>query len=277
MIRLWERFADWFLLIGLILVSVIIMLTVNTPMVRGLRARSLEMSAKVEDRLAAAGQYLGALRENERLREENIRLSSELALRREAALENVRLRDLLNMPDSVLGQRVAARVISKDITRQRNSLVISVGADQGIAENMAVVDPRGVVGVVDLVSTSHAVVRSFLDPGLLFSVKIEPHLSDGILRRSQDRPDRLEVLHVPTTDPIAKGQRVVTNGYSGIFRRGLPVGTVDSVAVTEDGLFWKIRVDPATPLSSLQHVFVLTERPDFDRIQPAVPEPANQD
>ncbi|NNE69734.1 MAG: rod shape-determining protein MreC [Rhodothermales bacterium] len=266
MIRLWERFGDWFLLIALVLVSLMVLLTVNTPMVRGLRARSLEMSSRVEDRLAAAGRYLGALQENERLREENIRLSSELALRREAALENERLRGLLGIPDSLVGRRVAARVVSKDITRQRNSLVISVGSEHGIAENMAVVDPRGIVGVVDLVGPRHSVVRSFLDPGFMMPVKIEPHLSDGILERSQDRPDRLEVLHVPTTDPIATGQRVVSSGYSGIFRRGLAVGVIDSVSVSEDGLFWEIRVDPATPLSTLQHVFVLTDQPEYDRL-----------
>ncbi len=267
MIRLWERFADWFVLLGLVLVSVTVMLTANSPMISGLRARSLELSSRVEDRLAAAGRYLGALRENERLREENIRLSSELALTREAALENEGLRRLLSLPDSLTGRRVAARVVSKDITRQRNTLIISAGRSDGIEKNMAVIDPRGIVGVVELVSERHALVRSFLNPGFKTAVKIEPHLSDGILERSLDRPDRLRILHVPTTDPVARGQRVVTSGYSGIFRRGLSVGVIDSVGVDEGALFWQIRVEPATPLSMLQHVFILVEKPDFDRLE----------
>ncbi|MFT4605987.1 MAG: rod shape-determining protein MreC [Rhodothermales bacterium] len=267
MIRLWERFADWFVLLGLVLTSVTVMLSVNTPLVSGLRARSLELSSRVEDRLAAAGRYMGALRENERLRGENIRFSSQLALTREAALENEGLRSLLNLSDSLTGRRVAARVVSKDIIRQRNSLIISVGRADGVEKDMAVIDPRGIVGVIELVSERYALVRSFLNPSFRTAVKIEPHLSDGILERSLDRADRLRILHVPTTDLVEPGQRVVTSGYSGIFRRGLAVGVIDSVSRDEGALFWRIRVDPATPLSKLQHVFVLVEKPDFDRLE----------
>ena len=266
MIRLWERFADWILLLGLVLVSLIVMLSVNQPMVRGLRARALELSASVESRLANVGRYLGALRENERLLEENIRLSSELALSREATLENERLRDLLAFSDSTSGRRVPARVVSKDVTRQRNYLSISAGSQQGIEEGMAVIDTRGIVGVVDLVSSRHARVKSYLNPGFVTPVKVRPHLSDGLLARDPGRPDRLEVRHVPRTDPIEKGQLVVTSGYSGIFRPGLPVGEIDSVFTTEGDLSWGIRVEPISELSDLHHVFVLLDRPDPDRI-----------
>ena len=267
MIRLWERFADWILLIALVLVSVIVMLSINRPMIRGLRARSLEVSAAVEDRLATAGRYLNALRENERLREENIRLSSQLALTREAEMENDRLRAMLELPDSTTGRRVAARVVGKDITRQRNSLVIGAGRREGLSPGMAVVEPRGIVGVVDLVTERHALVKTFLNPGFKTPIKIHPSLSDGLLERSTTRPDRLSILHVPTTDPIEEGQTVVTSGYSSIFRPGFPVGVIDSLATDESELFWTISVDPAVPLSSLQHVFVLLDRPQPDRIQ----------
>ncbi|MFT5144964.1 MAG: rod shape-determining protein MreC [Rhodothermales bacterium] len=266
MIRLWERFADWILLVGLVLVSLVVMISVNQPMIRGLRARALDTSAVVEERLAAAGRYLNALRENDRLREENIRLSSQLALSREADLENDRLRRLLALPDSMTGGRVAAGVVSKDITRQRNTLTISVGKIHGVQVGMAVVDPSGVVGVVDLTGQRFSLVKSFLNPGFKTPVKIQPHLSDGLLERSISRPDLLEVLYVPTTDPVAEGQLVVTSGFSSIFRPGLPIGTIESATASEGDLFWRIMVRPAASISSLQHVFVLLDHPDPDRI-----------
>ncbi|MBO6576157.1 MAG: rod shape-determining protein MreC [Rhodothermales bacterium] len=267
MIRFWERFADWILLFALVLVSLMVMLTVNQPMIQGLRARALEVSASVEHRLATAGRYMNALDENQRLRDENIRLSSRLALAREAEMENERLRGLLALPDSATGPRVAARVVGKDITRQRNVLVLDVGSRHGIQRGMAVIEPRGLVGVVELVSPNYSRVRSYLNPDFKTSVKIYPSLSDGLLERSPDRPDRLRVLHVSTDDDIRVGHRVVTSGYSQYFRPGIEVGTIDLLTTDESELFWSIQVAPSVPLSSVQHVFVVTQFPDFERIE----------
>jgi rod shape-determining protein MreC len=266
MLRLLERFGDWFLLAGLVLISVVTILTANHDMVRGLRARALELSASIENQFANAGRYMRALDENERLHQENIRLSSQVALSREALLENDRLTSLLGLPDSLTGRRVAARVISKDITRQWGTLVIGVGRQEGVEEGMAVVDSRGVVGVVNLVSEHHAQVKSYLNPGFSTPVKIQPHLSDGILSRDVSNPAMLEMKHVPRTDPVAPGQLVVTSGYSGIFRPGLPVGVVDTMLALPGRLSWRILVAPAAPLGNLHHVFVLLDKPDPDRL-----------
>ncbi|MDX1740135.1 MAG: hypothetical protein R3178_02540 [Rhodothermales bacterium] len=101
MIKLWDRIGDWVILFLLIVVAGMFLLWRNEPAVRGLRARSLEAAATIENQLAWIGDYLTALEENNRLRADNIRLSSQLARSREAAIENDRLRRLLGLRDTV--------------------------------------------------------------------------------------------------------------------------------------------------------------------------------
>ena len=95
MIRLWDKIRDWVLLLVLLSISISILLSVNDPMVRGLRARALETTGSVEEWFTWLGNYFRAAEENEALRDQNHRLSSELARAREATTMNTQLRQLL--------------------------------------------------------------------------------------------------------------------------------------------------------------------------------------
>lgn len=271
MLKSWERLGDFLIFAALLVISIVTMLSRNEPMVRGLRAASLELSGVVEGTFAIAGRYLRALNENEMLLEENIRLSGELARSREALLENDRLRAMLGYADSLSFRRVAARTVYKDITRERNTFTIDAGSIEGVAVDMAVVEPRGIVGKIVLVSPRYSQVMTFQNTDFFLPVRIQPHLSDGILRWSGEYRDMLEVDHVMKTAQVARGQLVVSSGYSAIFPPGIPIGTVDSVMSPPGQPSWRILVRPLASLGDVEHVFVLTERPAPERLKLADP------
>ena len=163
MIRLWNKIRDWALLFGLLFISTVVLLSVNEPMLTGLRARALETTGSVETWFAWMGNYVRAIEENQTLREENFQLSSELALAREAQTENDRLRNLLAFGKSSEFSLIPAQIVSKDVTRERNYLVIDVGSDDGVEEGMAVVEPRGILGKTVLVGRRFTRVMSYLN------------------------------------------------------------------------------------------------------------------
>ncbi len=268
MLRLWERFGDWILFAALVILSVVIVLSWNEPMVKGFRARALGLTGTVESTFAVAGSYLRALEENENLRADNIRLSGDLARAREAVLENDELREMLAYEDSLTSESIAARIVYKDILRERNTLTIDVGRADGVEVDMAVVDPRGIVGKIVLVGERFSQVMSYQNTEFFVPAKIHPHQSDGIVRWSGDRRDLLEMDHVMRTDPVEVGQEVVTSGYSAVYPPGLPIGAVERVDELPGDPSWRVFVRPFALLGDAQHVFVLLARPDPERIPP---------
>jgi rod shape-determining protein MreC len=267
MIKLWDRIGDWVILFCLLVISALLLLSRNEPAVRGLRARSLEAAATIESKAAWIGDYLKALEENSQLRSDNIRLSSQLARSREAAIENDRLRRLIGLRDTIGTPTLAAEVVSKVLTRQRNLFTIDVGRRDGVEADMAVVDDRGIIGKVVLVSNRFARVMPYLNTDLRIPAKVQPSGTPGIVRWDGDRRDRLIMEHVVKTEPVERGHLVVASGFSQVFPKGYPIGRIDSVLVRPGRIELILFVSPMSDIEKAEHVFVLLNRPDQERTQ----------
>lgn len=267
---LWDRIRDWVLLAMLLLFSLVCLLAYNEPMVRGLRATALEVTARLEEGFSWAGGYFRALEENSALRETNIQLSSQLARSRAAQIENARLRRLLALQQEQPYPLKAARIIDKDITRQQNFFLLDVGKADGIDIDMAVIDERGILGKVILVSDHYAKVMSYLNTDFRIPALVQPNGIDGIIRwegdLSRENPDLLLLEHIVKTEPVAQGDSVVASGYSAIFPRGYPIGVIDSVAALSGRNALLVYLTPFARLRDAEHAFVVLKRPDPERL-----------
>jgi rod shape-determining protein MreC len=260
-----SQLLDWVLLIGLLVVSVVAMVTQNQALSRALRAETLELTAEVESSFAWMGRYLRVLRENQELRRRNIELSSRVARTRSVRMENRELRRLLGLQDSSAARLVAARIVTKDLFRQENLLTLDVGRRDGVEKGMPVVHQRGIVGTVMLVSEDYARVMPFLNTDFRVPATLLPLRTEGIVRWEGERHDRLLLEHVVKTEPVEAGQSVVTSGHSAVFPPGRRIGTVDSVQVRPGRSELLIYLRPAVPLHEIDHAFVLLRTPDPDR------------
>jgi len=252
-----ERIRDWLLLIILLAISLFTMLFRNDPLLRGLRAVSLEATSSVEHTFSWFADYLRALEENNRLREENIRLSSEVARSREAQILNAKLSEFLALQDSSASPLVAARIISKDPTRQQNYLILDVGSRDGIQVGMAVIDTRGILGKIVLVSDHYCSVMTYLNTDFIVPAKVQPLQLDGLVKWEGERQEYLLLQHIVKTEPIERGQRVVTSGYSNVFPPGYPIGLVDSIAVLPGRNELLIFLRPTANLEDAEYAFVI--------------------
>ena len=267
MFRQWVQIRDWVLLVALLSISAIVMFTQNVSMVRALRATALETTGHLENSLSWIGRYFRALEENDLLREENIRLSSELAKSREADIENDRLRRLLGFVDTVSYDIRSARIIEKEITRQKNLLTLNVGTIHGVKKGMGVIDERGILGKVVQVSDNYARVMSYLNTDFRVPAKVQPSQAQGIIRWEGVQRDKLLLEHVIKTERVAIGQIVVTSGYSSVFPPGYPIGLVQSVVPQPGKNQLLIDVVPASQIDDVEHAFVVLRMPDPERSQ----------
>ncbi len=266
-VRQWAHIRDWVLLVGLLGVSALIMLTQNTPILRSLRAASMEITARVESNMSWVGRYVRALEENDALRQENILLSSQLARSREAQQENERLRLLLEFQQQTPHRLVPARIVEKEITKQRNFLTLNIGHQQGVVVGMGVVDDRGILGKVELVSEHYARVMSYLNMDFRVPAKLQSSNAMGIVRWEGTLRDQLLMEHVIKTEQVEVGDLVVSSGYSGVFPAGYPIGVVESYERQPGKNQLLIYLRPASSIDTGDHAFVVLETPDPERVE----------
>ena len=264
--KLWEQIRDWVIVATLLLASLVTMLTLNQPLVRSIRAEAIEVTARVESSIAWMGRYFRALEENDELRRENIRLSSEVARSREVRLRNEELKRMLNMRDSSQASLLPARIVTKDLYRQENFLTLDVGRTDSVKVGMPVLHDRGIIGRVVLVSEHYARVMPFLNTEFRVPASVQPLGAEGIVRWEGEALNRLLLEHIVKTEPVEAGQQVVTSGHSGVFPAGRPVGTVDSVSVRPGRNELLVYLQPAVPLYEVKHAFVLLHLPDPERV-----------
>lgn len=257
---LWHRVRDFVLLAVLLIVSLVVLLSQNGPLFRSARALALQATAPVEGTFTWTERYTRALDENDELRTDNIELAAEVARLREARSENDRLRKLVAFRDSVNFDMVPARIVGKDITKQDNLLTINVGASDSVKVGMAVIDERGIVGKVVLVSDNYAMVLPHQNTDFRVPAQIELLRRDGVVRWDGTEFDRLLMEYVGKTEPVVRGQLIVTSGFSGTFPPGIPVGKVDSVFAAKGRNDLVIYLKPSAELSTVDYVYVLLDQ-----------------
>jgi rod shape-determining protein MreC len=262
MFRRWENVRDYAILALLLLVSLSFLLAKDYQAYRAARALSLEVSGPVDALFAQTGRYSRALQENTALRAETVQLATEVARLRAARRENESLRALVGFRDTLETGILPARVVSKDIARQENSLRINVGSSDGVRPGMPVMNERGLVGQVVLTSNNYSVVMSHQNTRFNVPAQIAELGRDGIVRWDGEQFDRLRMDYIVKTEPVEHGMLVTTSLVSANYPPGVPIGRVDSFFVARGQNHLVIYLDPSAPLSTVDLVYVVLSAPD---------------
>ena len=263
--QVWERARDYVIFATLLLIGIVIFVGRNGPALRAARAASLAVTAPVEGVFERGARFRQSLKENERLRGETAALAADVSRLREAAAENAQLRALLQFEDSTEVRRVVGRVVSKEITEQTNLLTIDVGERDSVQVGMPVINERGIVGKVVLVSRRYAVVMPHQNTQFRVPAVIDDLGREGVVRWDGASFDRLTMEYVVKTEPVERGMLVTTSPFSGVFPAGVPVGRVDTAYAAAGRNDYIIHLTPAAPISEVGYVYVLLSRPDPER------------
>jgi len=263
--QVWERSRDYVIFATLLLIGLVIFVGRNGPALRAARAASLAVTAPVGGVFERSARFRRSLEENERLRAETASLAADVSRLREASAENAQLRSLLQFEDSTNVRRVVGRVVSKEITEQTNLLTIDVGSRDSIEVGMPVIDERGIVGKVVLVSRRYAVVMPHQNTQFRVPAVIDDLGREGVVRWNGASFDQLTMEYVVKTEPVERGMLVTTSPFSGVFPAGVPVGRVDTAYAAAGRNDYIIHLTPAAPLSEVGYVYVLLTRPDPER------------
>jgi rod shape-determining protein MreC len=197
--------------------------------------------------------------ENEALRRDlaaiQVRLQEERALAGRA--EN--FRRLLELRERAEVDTTAAEVIAAAASPEFRTVTIDKGEADGIARDMAVISPVGVVGRVALSSMRASKVQLLIDRNAAAGALVERTRAQGVVIGLGT--GLLQMQYVPGAAEIAVGDSVVTSGNDRIYPKGFVIGTVESVE-RGPSAFHSIVVKPAVDFSRLEEVLiVLTPSP----------------
>jgi rod shape-determining protein MreC len=203
--------------------------------------------------------YFNLRENNESLLRHNNELELKLA-RLESALrtytDSTRI-PLLRMKAAEEFSLIPARVIQNSVTHFRNYITLNVGAADGVKPEMGVAGADGIVGVISLVTDHYSVVIPVLNRDQRFSCKLKNLNATGSL--AWDGFDRRFAFleEIPPYIAVAKGDTVVTSGFSAVFPEGIMVGTVDDYKVSDDANYLRLKIRLATRFDALSNVRVV--------------------
>ena len=223
-------------------------------------ARFLDFCTGVRGRFASV---FGDRKSRESLRRENARLQEENAWLR-ACMENSYFRTS-HVVDSVSGDSLyrqmyvyaEAHVLDATTRMPDNYLLLDIGAKEGIEPGMAVLSPKGIVGVVDKVSPYFSSVISVLHSQSLVSVSLASSGYSGSLSWPGVKPDEGLLSDVPSHVKVRIGERVVTSGLSLVYPGGIPVGFVSEVISGEGEDFYQLKLRFSEDYACIDKVYVV--------------------
>jgi len=216
--------------------------------------------------------FLDVYAQNEALRREIQRLRAWRETARHLEEENAQLRALNNVKLAPRTTFVTGDVIADSGGPFLQSILVNVGAADGVADGAAAVDGAGVVGRVFGLGRRAARILLLSDFSSRIPVVVEPDGRRAVLSGDGRAAPALEFL-----DPnhrVEPGDPVITSGDGGVFPPDLPVGRVIAAA---DG---QLRVALHSDLSRLEFVRLLSFRPDTSIDRPGglmLPEAARPD
>jgi len=196
-------------------------------------------------------------RENERLRTELARLEVRLQRERAAAQRSRTLEGLLDLRSDAELPTIAAGVIAGGASPDFRTITVDKGTDAGVAADLAVIAPAGVVGRVITPTPRAAKVQLLIDRNAAAGALVERSRAQGV---AVGTGGGVRLDYVSGTADVQVGDTVVTSGIDGIYPKGFVVGQIESVQRGQ-GEFSAIAVRPAVDFSSLEAVLIMLMPP----------------
>ncbi|WP_042223333.1 rod shape-determining protein MreC [Oceanobacillus manasiensis] len=180
--------------------------------------------------------------------------------------ENEELREIADLKESDLLRNftpIQATVMSRSPERWIEQVTINKGNDDGVAENMAVITPDGMIGKVLTTSPSTAKVQLLSGFDQFNRISASVSREDGseivgmIEEYDQDSGSLLFRIIEESEKDLEEGELVFSSGLGGVFPSGLPIGEVKEVVPDQYGLTRTALVEPAADMYDINQVIVV--------------------
>ena len=262
------KYNYWFLFILLEVISFVLLFRFNNYQGSVFFTSSNALVGGVYELAGQVTGYFHLKEANEDLVQENVSLRLQTEALREAlreytndttAIERIRQEALQEY------DMCKAKVINNSLIYSDNYLTINKGREDGVREDMGVVGGNGLVGIVYQASDHYSVVIPVLNSKSNISCKVKRSEYFGFLSWDGISSEYAIVRDMPRHSVISLGDTIVTSGHSAVFPTGVPVGIVEDISDSNDGLSYRVKVKLFTDYARLKDVCVIEKKGRYEQ------------
>jgi rod shape-determining protein MreC len=214
------------------------------------------LSGGVYQQINDVSEYLNLRTENEALALENARLKS--------LLFNTKDSSFLKRLDSVKGipadDILVSKVIHNSYNVHENFLTVNSGSNDGVKQDMGVINNLGIVGIVDNTSPKFATVVSILNVKSQINAKIKKSNHFGSLVWNGKSTGFVQLIDVPRLASVRKGDTIVTGGQSVIFPENINIGTINKIYIDNKTNYYTLDIKLFNDMTNLGHVYIIKSK-----------------
>lgn len=263
LIDFFMKYNYWFLFILLEVISFVLLFRFNNYQGSVFFTSSNALAGSVYRMAHNVTGYFHLKEINEKLAQENVELKIQMEhLSKELqtlTVDDARL-DVLKK-EALAGFEIRkAKVISNSLNYNDNYLTLDKGAEDGIRPEMGVIDGNSLVGIVYLVSDHYSVVIPVLNSKSSISCKVKNSEYFGFLKWDGRSSQYATIEDMPRHSLFTLGDTIVTSGHSAVFPSGIPIGTVEDMKDSHDGLSYLLKVKLFTDFARLNDVRVIERK-----------------
>lgn len=261
---IWKN-ASFLLFLVLEIVSIVLVVNTNKHQSAVFSSVANQYGGKIYASYSNIRNYFHLKEANDQLSRENLLLREKLHLalltndstnfQRFTAINYAKL--ILSDTSKPLFDFISAKVISNSTNRQRNYLMLDKGRKHGVRENMGIIGPNGIVGVIFETSDDFSSGISLLNIKQKVSAKLKQDNELGTLIWDGISPLYGQLEAIENYVPIAIGDTVVTSGFSHIFPGGENIGTIAEFSEIPGKTAWHIKVKFNTDFNKLYRVSIV--------------------
>ena len=257
------KYNYWFLFILLEVISFALLFRFNNYQGSAFFTSSNQLAGMVYEAANNVTGYFHLKSINDDLVQKNVELELQMERLRSALMEltadSAGLEKMKS--DALKGYDIyRADVINNSLTHVDNYITIDKGENDGIRPEMGVINGSGVVGIVYHTSANYSVVIPILNSKSSVSCKIKRSDYFGFLKWDGGSSEYATVKDMPRHSLFSLGDTIVTSGHSAVFPGGIPIGTVEDMSDSHDGLSYLLKVKLFTDFGRLNDVRVIAQK-----------------
>lgn len=230
------------------------------PMQKGINTAGQWISDKTNDFKTLAQVQ----EENQKLKEQNDELTSQLNTIKLEKYDLDNLRELLDLDEKYPSyQKVAASVIAKDTGNWFSVFTIDKGSKDGLKKGMNIMAGSGLVGIITDVGPNYAKVRSIIDDSANVSAMVTTtgdnmNVSGNLQTMNSDQAITFSELR-DSEDKVQIGDPVVTSYVSDQYQQGILIGYIASIESDSNNLTKSGTITPVVDFEHMENVLVILD------------------
>ena len=199
--------------------------------------------------------------QNEELKQKNNELEQALRELENLKAQNETLQEYMNLSEKYGEYKtIPGYVINRDISNYSKTIIINIGKNDGVQENMTVIGNEGLVGHIISVEDNTSKVQTIIDTASSVSCTMSTSNDSIVCKGTLEDKSSLKAMYIPTDVNVVQGDSVETSGLGGIYPKGIHVGTIEKVTNTQNITDRYAKVKTAVDFDKLDTVLVITNQ-----------------